>query len=70
MCSSDLGLAVHEEPRIAPNQEAIIEKDMVFTIEPGVYIPGWGGVRIEDTVRVTRGGCEPVSSVSKELYCI
>ena len=65
-----VGLAVHEEPRIAPNQEAIIEKDMVFTIEPGVYIPGWGGVRIEDTVRVTRGGCEPVSSVSKELYCI
>jgi Xaa-Pro aminopeptidase len=65
-----VGLAVHEEPRIAPHQEAIIEKDMVFTIEPGVYIPGWGGVRIEDTVRVTRGGCEPVSSVSKELYCI
>ena len=65
-----VGLAVHEAPRIAPDQEAIIEKDMVFTIEPGVYIPGWGGVRIEDTVRVTRGGCEPVSSVSKELYCI
>jgi Xaa-Pro aminopeptidase len=65
-----VGLAVHEAPRIAPDQEDIIEKDMVFTIEPGVYIPGWGGVRIEDTVRVTRGGCEPVSSVSKELYCI
>jgi len=65
-----VGLAVHEAPRIAPNQEAIIEKDMVFTIEPGVYIPGWGGVRIEDTVRVTRGGCERMSTVPKELIGI
>ena len=64
-----VGLSVHEEPRIAPKQDAVIRADMVFTIEPGVYIPGWGGVRIEDTVRVTRQGCEPLSSVPKELYC-
>jgi Xaa-Pro aminopeptidase len=65
-----VGLAIHEEPRIAPNQEIFLEKDMVFTIEPGVYIPGWGGIRIEDTVRVTRGGCELLSSVPKELIRI
>jgi len=65
-----VGLSVHEEPRIAPKQEDIIEVGMVFTIEPGVYIPGWGGVRIEDMVRVTGQGCEPMSSVPKELYCV
>lgn len=65
-----VGLAVHEEPRIAPKQDTIIEKDMVFTVEPGVYIPGWGGVRIEDMVRVTDDGCELLSSVSKELMCL
>lgn len=65
-----VGLAVHEEPRIAPKQDVITETGMVFTIEPGVYIPGWGGVRIEDMVRVTRQGCEPMSIVPKELYCI
>ena len=65
-----VGLAVHEEPRIAPKQNVVAEESMVFTIEPGVYIPGWGGVRIEDTIRVTRQGCEPLSSVPKELWCV
>lgn len=65
-----VGLAVHEAPRIAPAQETVIEQGMVFTIEPGVYIPGWGGVRIEDMVRVTANGCEPLSSVPKELLSI
>ena len=65
-----VGLAVHEEPRIAPEQDVVAEAGMVFTIEPGVYVPGWGGVRVEDTVRVTRHGCEPLSSVPKELYCV
>jgi Xaa-Pro aminopeptidase/Xaa-Pro dipeptidase len=63
-------LAIHEEPRIAPNQQTVLEKGMVFTIEPGVYIPGWGGIRIEDTVRVTPGGCELMSSAPKELMSI
>jgi Xaa-Pro aminopeptidase len=65
-----VGLAVHEEPRIAPGQDTILEEDMVFTVEPGVYIPGWGGVRIEDLVRVTSDGCELLSSVDKELRCL
>lgn len=65
-----VGLAVHEGPRIAPRREERIEEGMVFTIEPGVYIPGWGGVRIEDMVWVTSQGCELMSSVPKELYSV
>ena len=45
-----VGLAAHEEPRIGPGSKDIITNGMVFTIEPGIYIPGWGGVRIEDTI--------------------
>jgi Xaa-Pro aminopeptidase len=65
-----VGLSVHEEPRITQQQKYIVEEGMVFTIEPGVYVPHWGGVRIEDLVVVTRQGGEPLSCVPKELMCI
>jgi Xaa-Pro aminopeptidase len=66
-----LGLDVHEEPRVtrprADVAPVLLEPGMVFTIEPGAYLPGWGGVRIEDDVLVTARGCEVLTSVPYAL---
>jgi Xaa-Pro aminopeptidase len=62
-----IGLAVHEQPRLAPDQDRPLAAGMVLTVEPGIYLPGWGGVRIEDDVLVTPDGCEVLTSVPKEL---
>jgi Xaa-Pro aminopeptidase len=62
-----IGLAVHELPRLAPDQDRKLAAGMIVTVEPGVYLPGWGGVRIEDDVLVTAEGCEILTSVPKEL---
>ena len=62
-----VGLAVHEDPVISPRGKAVIEEGMVFTVEPGIYVPGWGGVRLEDMVRVTSNGCERLTSLSKAI---
>jgi len=62
-----VGLDVHEKPIVSPRGEQQLSSGMVITIEPGIYIPGWGGVRIEDTVAVTDNGCRLLTKVSKEL---
>ena len=58
-----VGLEVHEPPRLSPNSSEELQSGYVVTVEPGVYIPGYGGVRIEDTVAVVRGGSEKLSEV-------
>jgi Xaa-Pro aminopeptidase len=62
-----LGLQVHEAPALRPNSDVLLQAGMVMTVEPGIYLPGWGGVRIEDDVLVTPEGCEVLTSVSKDL---
>ena len=65
-----VGVEIHELPAIKKNISTKLKKNMVITIEPGIYIPGKGGVRIEDTVLVTSGGCELLTKSSKELIVI
>ncbi len=60
------GLDIHELPRFSQGSDALLEPGMVVTVEPGIYLPGWGGVRIEDDILVTKNGCEVLSSVPKD----
>lgn len=61
-----IGLDIHEGPRISPISTDELKPGMTVTVEPGIYLPGVGGVRIEDDILVTRDGCEVLSSLSKE----
>ena len=62
-----VGLEIHEPPRLGRDQPETLQPGMVITIEPGVYIPERGGVRIEDMVLVTKAGCEILTPVDKQL---
>jgi Xaa-Pro aminopeptidase len=60
-----VGLAAHEEPRLGAGSTALLGDGMVFTVEPGVYLAGWGGVRIEDTVTLESGKIRTISKSRK-----
>ena len=62
-----VGLEIHEAPRLNQHSDTILEPGMAVTVEPGIYIPGKGGVRIEDLVLVTEAGCEILTTLPKEL---
>ena len=62
-----IGLEIHEGPGVSPRSTGVLKEGMVITIEPGIYVAGLGGVRIEDDVWVTASGCEVISNLPKAL---
>lgn len=62
-----VGLFIHESPRLSPKDDTVLAENMIETVEPGIYIPDFGGVRIEDMVIVKNGGYENLASSPKEL---
>jgi Xaa-Pro aminopeptidase len=62
-----IGLDIHENPRLSPISKEVLEPGMVVTVEPGIYLPDWGGIRIEDDILVTKDGHEVLTSVPKCL---
>ena len=65
-----LGLEGHEDPSLDPGSTTVLEAGMVFTIEPGIYIPGWGGVRIEDDLVVEADGCRVLTKAERKLRVV
>ena len=65
-----VGLEIHELPTLSPKSEIILKEGMVVTVEPGLYLPGKFGVRIEDMVEMTAYGCKNLTNAEKELICL
>ncbi|WP_309118771.1 Xaa-Pro peptidase family protein [Paenibacillus sp.] len=65
-----VGMDIHESPRLSKTEEAKLEPGMVVTVEPGIYLPGFGGVRIEDIVVVTENGCEILTKSTKDFITL
>jgi Xaa-Pro aminopeptidase len=65
-----MGIDGHEPPYITATSETVLEEGMVFSIEPGIYVPGRHGARIEDIVAVTEGGVERLNRTSRELSVV
>ena len=65
-----IGLEAHEDPYMYAENELILAPGMTFTVEPGIYLPGRGGVRIEDDMVVTGDGAESLSTLDRELMVL
>jgi Xaa-Pro aminopeptidase len=62
-----VGMEIHEAPRLRRGSDTLLQPGMIVTVEPGIYLPGWGGIRIEDDVLVAPDGCEVLSRLPKSL---
>lgn len=65
-----LGMEIHEAPRLSKLSDTILTPGMTVTVEPGIYVPGFGGVRIEDDIVITESGIKILTSSPKELICL
>jgi Xaa-Pro aminopeptidase len=65
-----IGLQIHESPRISFISKAVLAPGNVITIEPGIYLPGFGGIRIEDDIIIRNGRCEVLNKAPKELLIL
>lgn len=65
-----VGLDIHEDPFLSQTSEVLLKSNMVVTIEPGIYIPSWGGLRIEDTVVITENSYEILTNFSRDLIIL
>ena len=65
-----VGLEIHEQPNLSPRSEDVLKVGNVVTVEPGIYVEGFCGVRIEDLVLVTEDGCENFTHSSKDLIIL
>ena len=60
-------MEIHEAPRLRKESQTILQPGMIVTVEPGIYLPDWGGIRIEDDVLVTSEGCEVLTHLPRTL---
>ena len=65
-----IGIDVHELPDVSQSSEVVAEEGMIFSVEPGIYVPGEVGVRIEDLVLVTKDGCKVLNSYPKDIQIV
>ena len=65
-----IGLLAHEDPYISQSNSSMLKTGMVFTIEPGIYLPGKGGIRIEDNILINDSGCEVLTTLPREVRII
>lgn len=65
-----VGMEVHEHPSVSPQAKGVLLEDMVITVEPGIYLPGVGGVRLEENIRIGKEGAELLSSGNTKLMCV
>jgi len=70
MDSHGLGMEIHEAPRLSINGDLALEPGMTVTVEPGIYLPGFGGVRIEDDIVITANGVEILTRAPKNFIVI
>ena len=65
-----LGLEIHTQPRLSKKSKQVLEVNNVVTVEPGIYLAGWGGVRIEDDIIILEDGCEVLNATTRELVTL